>query len=228
MRIREERPHKGSREKEHTIATDQQQENDDDGTTPSTEKLWNLDEIETDYVNTGTFEEVYRSVFPRLYNFAVRIVNTWQLTDVTPDDLLQVAAAKAHANWESYTQGTYALGWMKKILENVARNAYRKQLRQPQNLDNFESVIDAMPHIRAQSAESIVIEEASYQELRDMFDEVPEAYRGALKLVIIEDLPYKDAADALGIPLNTVLTRVHRGRKALREIIAERWKDKER
>lgn len=186
---------------------------------------WNPDEIVTDYRNTGTFEEVYVALHDRLYRHTQHTVKNLGLPRDMVIDILQIAMGKANLNWHKYTQGTYALGWLKKIITNTALNERRRLKNEPLAYGDMEIVMTG-PSYRARSAESIVIEEVTTDEIRAAFDKVNEPYREVLKLVILEEIPYADAAKELGIPTNTALTRVHRGRAQLREILTNIMKDR--
>jgi RNA polymerase sigma-70 factor (ECF subfamily) len=131
---------------------------------------------------------------------------------------------KAYQNWDKYTQGTYALGWLKKIITNTAYNLQRKEKNEPISFGDMSIVMD-VPTYYARSAESAVIEAVSADEIRALFDEVREPFRTALKLILLEEMPYQDAADKLGVPLNTMLTRVNRGRAILKELVLKHKKE---
>jgi len=185
---------------------------------------WDPSEIETNYVNRGSFEEVYNSVYPRLYRHTVYELDRLYLSKKQVEEVLQTAMGKAYQNWDKYTQGTYALGWLKKIITNTAYNLLRKENNEPLLFGDMGIVMDA-PAYYARSAESSVIESVTFDEIRALFDEVREPFRTALKLVILEEMPYQDAADKIGVPLNTMLTRVNRGRTILKELVLTHKKE---
>jgi len=185
---------------------------------------WDLSEIETNYVNRGSFEDVYNSVYPRLYRHTVYELDRLNLSKQQVEEVLQTAMGKAYQNWDKYTQGTYALGWLKKIITNTAYNLRRKEKNEPISFGDMSIVMD-VPTYYARSAESAVIEAVSADEIRALFDEVREPFRTALKLILLEEMPYQDAADKLGVPLNTMLTRVNRGRAILKELVLKHKKE---
>ncbi|CAB4591055.1 unannotated protein [freshwater metagenome] len=185
---------------------------------------WDPSEIETNYVNRGSFEEVYNSVYPRLYRHTVYELDRLYLSKKKVEEVLQTAMGKAYQNWDKYTQGTYALGWLKKIITNTAYNLLRKEKNEPLLFGDMGIVMDA-PAYYARSAESAVIESVTFDEIRALFDDVREPFRSALKLVILEEMPYQDAADKVGVPLNTMLTRVNRGRAILKELVLTHKKE---
>ena len=185
---------------------------------------WDPSEIETNYVNRGSFEDVYNSVYPRLYRHTVYELDRLNLSKQQVEEVLQTAMGKAYQNWDKYTQGTYALGWLKKIITNTAYNLRRKEKNEPISFGDMSIVMD-VPTYYARSAESAVIEAISADEIRALFDEVREPFRTALKLILLEEMPYQDAADKLGVPLNTMLTRVNRGRAILKELVLKHKKE---
>jgi len=185
---------------------------------------WDPSEIETNYVNRGSFEEVYNSVYPRLYRHTVYEIDRLNLAKQQVEEVLQTAMGKAYQNWDKYTQGTYALGWLKKIITNTAYNLLRKEKNQPILFGDMGIVMDS-PAYYARSAESAVIESVTFAEIRALFDEVREPFRTVLKLVLLEEMPYQDAADKLGVPLGTVLSGVNRGRAILKELVLTHKKE---
>jgi RNA polymerase sigma-70 factor (ECF subfamily) len=200
-----------------------EEENAEDIVIPSSVE-WDPSEIETNYVNRGSFDEVYNSVYPRLYRHAVYELDRLNLSKNQVEEVLQTAMGKAYQNWDSYTQGTYALGWLKKIITNTAYNLRRKEKNEPLLFGDMEIVMDA-PAFSTRSAESAVIEKVTFDEIRALFDEVREPFRSALKLVILEEMPYQDAADKIGVPLKTMLTRVNRGRAILKDLVLTHKKE---
>jgi RNA polymerase sigma-70 factor (ECF subfamily) len=185
---------------------------------------WDPSEIETNYVNRGSFEDVYNSVYPRLYRHTVYELDRLNLSKQQVEEVLQTAMGKAYQNWDKYAQGTYALGWLKKIITNTAYNLRRKEKNEPISFGDMSIVMD-VPTYYARSAESAVIEAISADEIRALFDEVREPFRTALKLILLEEMPYQDAADKLGVTLNTMLTRVNRGRAILKELVLKHKKE---
>ena len=80
-------------------------------------------------------------------------------------------------------------------------------------------VVMVGPKYTARSAESAVIESTTYDEIRALFDEVPEPFRTTLKLVLLDEMPYKEAAAVLGVPTNTIGSQINRGREILKELV---------
>jgi len=187
---------------------------------------WDPSEIETSYVNRGSFEDVYNSVYPRLYRHTIYEIDRLNLSKQQAEEVLQTAMGKAFQNWDKYTQGTYALGWLKKIITNTAYNLRRKEKNEPLTYGDMSIVMDNGPHFTP-SAESAVIAAISLDEIRALFTEVREPFRSALTMVLLDEMPYQAAADVAGVPLNTMLTRVNRGRGILKELVLQHQKGKD-
>lgn len=191
---------------------------------------WNPAEIRTDYRNSGTFDDVFPELFERVYGHAKYELTRLGMRPELVGEVVQIAAEKAKLNWDKYTQGTYALAWFKKIVTNTCFNL-RRQLR---NRDNREIQIgDAVEFFdglgfQNASAEKQAIENLRIDEIRAMFDLLPSDLRDAAKAVILDQMTTAEAAAFLGIKPATLLTRVHRARTRLREMLnAEHGTDKE-
>ncbi len=187
---------------------------------PST-AAWNPAEIETDYRNTGTFDEVFPELLDRIYNHAGYELHRLGMKSELVTDVVQTAAMKARDNWDRYTQGTYALAWFKKIVTNTCYNL-RRQLR---NRDNREvqigdpvSFFDGLG-FQSPSAEKQAIERLRVDEIRALFELLPPDQRDAAKAVILDQMTTAEAAEFLGIQSATLLTRVHRARTRLRGML---------
>jgi RNA polymerase sigma-70 factor (ECF subfamily) len=191
---------------------------------------WDPRTIETDYLNRGTFDEVYTDLFPRIYNHVTFEISRLGMKAELAGDVLQIASRKAHDNWDSYTQGTYALAWFKKIVTNTCFNLRRQEWTRENRLvlvNDLALLLDNAG-FRSPSAEKMAIERIREEELRALFDRLPDPFRAATKAVVLDGMRTDEAAELLSIPPATVLTRVHRGRARLRSMITEqREKDSE-
>lgn len=187
---------------------------------PSTAN-WNPAEISTDYRNTGTFDEVFPGLLDRVYNHAGYELYRLGMRADLVTDVVQTAAMRARDNWHKYTQGTYALAWFKKIVSNTCFNL-RRQLN---TLDNREIQIgDPVAFFdghgfQSHSAERQAIDNLRVDEIRAMFDKLPPEQRDAAKAIILDQMTTAEAAEFLGIPPATLLTRVHRARTRLRGML---------
>lgn len=182
---------------------------------------WNPAEITTDYRNTGSFDEVFPELFDRVYNHAKYELYRFGMKAELVADVVQLAGMKARDNWGIYTQGTYALAWLKRIVTNTCFNL-RRQLR---NRDNREIQIgDPVAFFdghgfQSSSAEKQAVENIRIDELKAYFELLPPDLRDASKAVILEQMSTDEAATYLGIKSATLLTRVHRARTRLRGMI---------
>lgn len=187
---------------------------------PDTEG-WNPAEISTDYRNTGTFEQVFPGLFDRLYSHAKYEAKRLGLKSELAHDVLQIAGEKARDNWDKYTQGTYALAWIKKIITNTCYNLRRQENRRDANVSNIGDPVEFFDGLGFQSpsAEKQAIEKIRMKELRAYFYLLPPDQRDAAIAVILDQMTTDEAAAYLGIKPATLLTRVHRARARLRGMI---------
>lgn len=164
-----------------------------------------------------------RDVIPykgQLYSAALRM--TRNSSDA--EDLVQETVAKAYRAFHQFTPGTNLRAWLYQILANTSNNAYRKQRREPpQSL--YGDLRDVPAHAgalaqSARSAEAEALDRLAESDILQALRALPEGFRDAIYLADIEGYPYKEIADMLGIPLGTVMSRLHRGRRKLRERLA--------
>lgn len=146
-------------------------------------------------------------------------------------DLVQETFLRAFRSWHQFKEGTNLKAWLYRILTNLYISSYRVKKREPQmvsasdngDFDLYQSLIDrAEP---AASAESIVIDSLGDDEIKNALADLPEDFRMAVSLADIDGFSYKEIADMLDIPIGTVMSRLHRGRKALQKalwVVAER------
>ena len=151
---------------------------------------------------------------PRLYVAAVRL--TGNPTDA--EDLLQETYLRAYRGFSGFEPGTNLSGWLYRILRNTFINTYRKRLHEPRTVpeDWYRSSNGAQRNVEA-SAEATVIDSIPDQRLQDALASLPERYRRVVLLFDVEGFSYKEIAGIVGIPRGTVMSRLHRGRKALKE-----------
>ena len=154
-----------------------------------------------------------------LYNFALRL--TYDATDA--EDLVQESLVKAYRFFHSYEKGTNARAWLFRILRNSFINNYRKQSRQPQQVD-YDEVSSFYETIRSEQSDTTDLEDKMYRDMMD--DEVsralarlPEDFRTVVMLCDVEDFTYEEIANMLDVPIGTIRSRLHRGRNLLRNQI---------
>jgi len=141
------------------------------------------------------------------------------------EDLVQETYLKAYRAYERFEAGTNLRAWLFRILTNSYINTYRKKQRRPFQTD-LEDVQDLYLYRRlggnelatiGRSAEDQLFDQITDSTITDALDELPEQYRTAVMLADVEGFAYKEIAEILDVPIGTVMSRLHRGRKKLQE-----------
>ncbi|MBM3698401.1 MAG: sigma-70 family RNA polymerase sigma factor [Actinobacteria bacterium] len=146
-------------------------------------------------------------------------------------DLVQDTYAKAFTSFHQFEPGTNLKAWLYRILTTTFINNYRKDQRRPQisagEVEDWQ-LADASSHTSDQgkSAEEEVLENIADKDVKDALAAMPEDFRMAVYLSDVEGFSYKEIAEITGVPTGTVMSRLHRGRKLLRESLAEYAKDR--
>jgi RNA polymerase sigma-70 factor (ECF subfamily) len=177
----------------------------------------------SDADRTRMFTEQVMPYVDRLYGAALRYTRN----PADAEDLVQEAMAKAFSAFHQYQQGTNLKAWLYRILHNAYINQYRKKQRRPlenlqDQIDDF-SLYDAMKGKDAGSgisAEAEVLGALTDDEVRQALADLPEQFRMAVYLADVEGFPYKNIAEIMDTPIGTVMSRLHRGRKALQHALA--------
>ena len=168
-----------------------------------------------------TFADQAMEHMPSLYSAALRM--TRNAADA--EDLVQETYLKAYRGFDSFTQGTNLKAWLYRILTNTFINRYRAAKRRPDETD-LEEVEDfylyrrlgGLEGVRAsRSAEDELLDFFTEGEVRDAVESLPEQFRLAVLLADVEGFSYKEIAEILDIPIGTVMSRLHRGRKGLQK-----------
>jgi RNA polymerase sigma-70 factor, ECF subfamily len=165
---------------------------------------------------TATFEELAMPLFDQLYNFA-----HWLAQDRTEaEDLVQETYAKALKGFSSFQPGTNFRAWMYRILRNTfltSRTGLKTNATVP--LDSDDSLeLPAGP----ETPETILIEHSQHQLLQTAIEALPVHFREVLLLCEVEEMSYQEIAETLSIPIGTVMSRLSRARKALRESLQQK------
>ncbi len=143
------------------------------------------------------------------------------------DDLVQEACLRAYRFFDRFERGTNIKAWLFRILKNTFINAYRKKRSQPHSMDfdeiagTYEQLIDDTRVSRLQNPEEALGNSVMLEDVQAGMGEMPEEYRVVVHLCLIEGFTYQESADTLDIPIGTVMSRLHRGRKFLQVRLLE-------
>jgi len=156
-----------------------------------------------------------------------------KLTRNTSDaqDLTQNTAVKALRFHNKFQQGTYIKAWLLTILRNTFINEYRRRSRRPSfvELTGLETQPDSSlksdTSPEAPQTDPVELMELLEDEVKMAIESLPEDFRKAVIMADLEDYSYKEIADVMGCPLGTVMSRLYRGRKLLREKLVAYAKD---
>ena len=146
-------------------------------------------------------------------------------------DLVQDTYAKAFTSFHQFQEGTNLKAWLYRILSTTFINSYRKAQRQPligsSELEDWQ-IHKAASHTSDQgkSAEDEVLENLPDGDVKRALAEIPEEFRMAVYFADVEGYSYKEIAEILNVPAGTIMSRLHRGRKLLRELLADYAKDR--
>jgi RNA polymerase sigma-70 factor (ECF subfamily) len=171
------------------------------------------------------FAELAMEHMSSLYSAALRMTRN----PADAEDLVQETYLKAYRGFGGFTEGTNLKAWLYRILTNTYINSYRAKQRRPDEteLDEVEDLylyrrLGGLEAARAsRSAEDELMDLFSDAEVKQAVEELPEGFRMAVLLADVEGFSYKEIAEILDIPIGTVMSRLHRGRKALEKLLFE-------
>ena len=162
---------------------------------------------------------------PQLYSAALRMTRN----QADAEDLVQEAYLRAYRGFEGFTEGTNLRAWLFRILTNAYINVYRAKQRRPQESDLSDvedlylyrrlGTLDAV--LGNRSAEEQLMDMLTDDEVKDALESLPENFRLPVLLADVEGFAYKEIAEMLDIPIGTVMSRLHRGRKAMQKALFE-------
>ncbi len=167
---------------------------------------------------------------PQLFSTALRMTRN----RADAEDLVQETFLKGWRAFESYQDGTNLRAWLFRIMTNTFINKYNSQQRKPQEteLDEVEEMflfrrMGAFDQSKMnQSAEDQMLELFTDEEVKNAIEELPETFRVPVLLSDVEGFSYKEIAEMLDVPIGTVMSRLHRGRKAMQKMLYEYAKER--
>ena len=165
----------------------------------------------------ANFEDDAMEYAPQLYSAALRMTRN----PADAEDVVQETFLKAYRAYGSYQAGTNLKAWLYRILTNTYINTYRKAQRRPNEVELGElQDIYLYKRLGEQSGASVSAESTALdmfvdQDIVEAIESLPEAFRLPVLYADVEGFSYKEIAEILDIPIGTVMSRLHRGRKAL-------------
>ncbi len=167
------------------------------------------------------FEDDVVSLLPQLYSAALRMTRN----PADAEDLLQETLLRAFRGYGGFKAGTNLRAWLYRILTNTFINRYRQQSRQPTEVE-LGDLEDMYLYRRlgessgaARSAEEEALERFVDEDVKAAVESLPEIFRIPVLLADVEGFSYKEIAKIMGVPIGTVMSRLHRGRKALQQAL---------
>src|ERR671937_539187 len=177
--------------------------------------------LATDARNRVRFEEDALALSDQVYRVARHLVGSRE----EADDLVQETYARAFRSWRSFTPGTNLRAWLLRILTNLNIDRGRRIQRAPDTQPLEEGDYFLYNKLEETSDgptdEERVVERLSQDDVVAALSAVPHDFRDVVVLVDIGDFTYADAAQILDIPVGTVMSRLHRGRRILKQAMAE-------
>lgn len=168
------------------------------------------------------FETLARRYHRDVFNAALRMTGSYP----DAEDLTQEAFLKAYVAFDQFTMGTNFRAWLLRILTNTHINRYRRAMRSPDTIAWEDLTEGGNRRVAEEADQGPLPEDAVMAAIPDetigpALAALPDEFREAVIMSDMHELSYKEIADALGIPLGTVRSRIFRGRRLLREALTE-------
>ena len=169
------------------------------------------------------FERDVLPLLPSLYGAAMRLTRN----PADAEDLIQETYLRAFRGFAGFKEGTNLKAWLYRILTNSFINTYRKKQREPQIVEGPDDLDEwyLFDRIGAQgaegSAEDAVLDRMPDEDVKRALESIPENFRIPVLLADVEGFSYKEIAEIMDTPIGTVMSRLHRGRKALEKALWE-------
>ena len=176
-----------------------------------------------DQARIQAFEQQALPLMPQLYGAALR----WTRNPSDAEDLVQEAFAKAFVAWGQFQQGTNLKAWLYRIMTNTHINMYNKRAKDQAKggLDDLEDwqigSAESVTSLASRSAELEAIDNLPSETIRKALHDIPDEFRMVVYYAVVDGLPYAEIAEIMDTPIGTVMSRLHRGKKMLRKLLAE-------
>lgn len=175
------------------------------------------------------FQEEALPLLDSLYGGALRMTRN----PADAEDLIQETMLRAYRSFDRFEPGTNLKAWLFRIMTNAYINTYRKKQREPQKVsqdevedfDLYRELKDHDPQFSV-TPETIVLDGLVDSDITDAIEDLPEQFRLAVILSDVEGFSYAEMAEIMDVPMGTVMSRLHRGRKALQKRLWDLARDR--
>ncbi len=175
------------------------------------------------------FQDDALPLLDSLYGAALRMTRN----PADAEDLVQETMLRAYRSFDSFEPGTNLKAWLFRILTNAYINVYRKKQREPQKVsadeledfDLYQELKNHDPQFQ-ETPETIVLDSLVDSDILQAIEDLPEQFRLAVMLSDVEGFSYAEMAEIMDVPMGTVMSRLHRGRKALQKRLWELAREK--